>query len=272
MAPHLASAVHAVEANLFSFFQQLKHWPRIDVREDGDCVWTESELPYPLFNSVMRASVSDDRADRVIASRVESCRNRRVPLLWWTGPSTSPGDFGDRLDRAGFFLEPAFGMVARLTDSARVGELDNAAADVRRIAIERVADRGALATWSRILCDGFGAPQEFGMAFAEMAEAIGLEGDSPFRHYLACIDGEPAATCSLFLGAGVAGIYDVSTIAAHRRQGLGAAVTRRAMNDALASGFHVAILHASQLGLGVYRSLGFEKICDIGQHVWSPES
>jgi hypothetical protein len=263
VTPDLASAVHAVEANLFSFFKQLEHWPRVTVHDDGDCIFTQSNLPYPLFNSVMRASVAGDRADDVIAARVRSCRDRRVPMLWWTGPSTAPGDLGDRLDRAGFLVEPAFGMVATL-NSVSGSDPESG------VTIERVRDRATLETWSRVLCDGFGAPHAFGGAFAEMADAIGVDGDSPFRHYLARVDREPVATCSLFLGAGVAGIYDVSTIAGHRRKGIGAAVTRRAMSDARAAGFETAILHASQLGLGVYRSLGFETICDIGQHVWAP--
>ena len=259
---------HAVEANLFSLFQQLKAWPRIDVREDGECVWTISDLPFPLFNSVMRARVGDERLDALIESRQQACRDRRVPMLWWTGPSPAPPDLGDRLNLAGFFIEPAFGMTADLN---ALGTADAGASGFSRMAIERVADRATLAIWSRVLCEGFGAPAAFGNAFAEMAAAIGLDSDSPFRHYLARIAGEPVATCSLFFGAGVAGIYDVSTVAARRRAGIGTAVTRHAMDEARAGGYRTAILHASQLGLEMYRSLGFERICDIGQYVWAPE-
>lgn len=256
---------HAVEANLFSFFKQLNTWPRIAVCDDGDCVWTISDLPYPLFNSVLRASVDDHRADGMIAARIQSCDSRRVPMLWWTGPSTAPADLGERLDRAGFFVEPAFGMTADLSNVVPGTEFDT------NVAIERVADRATLVVWSRVLCDGFGAPHAFGDAFADMAEAIGMDADSPFRHYLARVDGDPIATCSLYFGAGVAGIYDVSTVPEQRRKGIGAAITRRAMDDARAAGYRLAILHASNLGVSMYRSLGFEMICDIGQHVWTPE-
>ena len=264
MALNMASAVHAVEANLFSFFQHLKHWPRVEVHDAGDCIFTISDLPYPLFNSVMRASVDGDRADGLIAARMQSCRERRVPMLWWTGPSTTPADLGKRLDREGFLIEPAFGMTVDLNSvSGSDPETE--------FSIDRVCDRSTLATWSRVLCDGFGAPHAFGEAFAEMAEAIGLDADSPFRHYLATGNGEPVATCSLFLGAGIAGIYDVSTVPERRRRGIGAAITRRAMDDARDAGYGVAILHASHLGVGMYKSLGFETICDIGQHVWAPD-
>ncbi len=264
--------MHAVEANLFSFFQHLRTWPRVEVHDAGDCIYTTSDLPYPLFNSVLRACVDDGGADRLIESRMQSCRDRQVPMLWWTGPSTTPADLGARLDGCGFMIEPAFGMIASLDDrGSNEGSGFSRIVEGHDLAIERVRDRATLATWSRVLCDGFGAPAAFGDAFAEMAEAIGLDGDAPFRHYLARVDGGPVATCSLFLGAGVAGIYDVSTIPGRRRAGIGAAITRRAMADACAEGYSTAILHASHLGVGMYRSLGFETVCDIGQHVWAPE-
>jgi GNAT superfamily N-acetyltransferase len=213
----------------------------------------------------MRARVDDRRAGGMIEARLRSCRDRGVPMLWWTGPSTAPADLGDRLDRAGFLIEPAFGMIANL-DSCPGSDPET------ELAIERVRDRAALATWSRVLCAGFGAPPAFGDAFTDMADAIGLDRDAPFRHYLARAGAQPVATCSLFFGAGVAGIYDVSTLASHRRRGIGAAITRHAMHEARASGYRIAILHASQLGLSTYRSLGFETICDIGQYVWAPEN
>jgi GNAT superfamily N-acetyltransferase len=264
----MASAVYAVEANLFSLFQHLRTWRRIEVREDDRCVWTISDLPFPLFNSVMRARVDDDRVGSLIETRQQACRERRVPMLWWTGPSSLPADLGRRLETAGFFIDPAFGMTADLNS---VGTTDAGPSGSGQMATEPVSDRATLMTWSRVLCEGFGAPQAFGAAFAEMAEAVGIDRDARFRHYLARFDGQPAATCSVFFGAGVAGIYDVSTLPSLRRRGIGRAITRHAMDQAVAAGYRVAILHASQLGVAMYRSLGFETVCDIGQYVWAPE-
>lgn len=265
MSVDLASAATAVEANLFAFFQHLAGWPRVELHADADCCWTLSDLPFPLFNSVLRARVPDDRADEAIAARIAACTRRNVPMLWWTGPSTRPADLGARLDRHGFLLEPAFGMAADL-DSRAAGLAPDPA-----ISIARVEDAATLATWTGVLCDAFGAPQAFGDAFAELALAIGLGPRSPFRHYLARLDGQPVATCSLFLGAGVAGIYDVSTLPERRRRGIGRRVTAAALDEARAEGCRVAILHSSALGAGMYRALGFTDVCPIGQHVWVPE-
>ena len=258
-----ASTAAAVEANLFSLFNYLTVWPRIELRDDGNSRRTISHLPFPLFNSVVQTRLESHAADAAIDARIRECAARNVPMLWWTGPSTTPPDLGERLERRGFLLEPAIGMAADIHQiNAQPAE---AAVDV-----EPVRERGALATWSRILCDSFGAPPAFGDAFIDLATAAGLGPASPFRHFLGFVGGEPIATCSLFLGAGVAGIYNVGTLPEHRRRGFGAAVTRAAIADAAASGYRMAILHSSALGAAMYRALGFHDVCAIGQYVWAP--
>jgi len=259
-----ASMALAIEANLFAFFHHLANWPRVELHDAADCCWTFSDLPFPLFNSVLRARLDPEDADALIEARIRACETRRVPMLWWTGPSSEPVDLSERLQRHGFFLEPAHGMAA---------DLERPATEVwpdRSVTIESVRDRETLETWSRVLCLAFGAPLPFGDAFAELALAIGLGDGSPFRHFLARVNGQAVATCSLFLGAGVAGIYDVATLPDRRKRGLGGRVTRTAMHAARASGYRMAILHSSALGAGMYRMLGFRDVCPIGQHVWTP--
>jgi GNAT superfamily N-acetyltransferase len=267
MAPsNMASAVTAVEANLFAFFQHLARWPRVQLHDEPDCCWTVSDLPFPLFNSVMRARVPADAAEALIGARIAGCSERNVPMLWWTGPSTAPDDLGERLVRQGFLLEGALGMIADLDDRF-AGPLPPDPS----VVIEAVLDTQTLSAWSRVLCDSFAAPPRFGDAFVDLAATIGLGRGSPFRHFLARLDGEPVATCSLFLGAGVAGIYDVSTVPERRRRGIGRLITRAAMQEARALGYRMAILHSSALGAGVYRALGFQEVCAIGQYVWAPQ-
>lgn len=253
----------AIEANLCSLFLHLKDWPRVELYDTSACCWTLSRLQFPLFNSVVGARFDADHADAAIDARIRDCTDRNVPMLWWTGPSTTPSDLGARLERRGFLLEPALGMA---------GDVRNISAQPSEtvIDIEPVCDEARLATWSRVLCSAFGAPAAFGEAFADLASAIGLGRSSPFRHFLGRLNGEPIATSSLFLGAGVAGIYDVGTLPERRRRGVGAAITRAAIAEAAAAGYRMAILHSSALGINMYRGLGFADVCSIGQYVWAP--
>jgi ribosomal protein S18 acetylase RimI-like enzyme len=174
-------------------------------------------------------------------------------------------DLRARLERHGFLLEPAFGMAVDLQAGSPPRVPHQSA-----IEIEPAEDAATMETWTRVLCESFGASPRFGDAFVDLAAAIGLDASSPFRHFLASVDGQPVATCSLFLGAGVAGIYDVATLAQHRRRGVGSFVTRAAMNEARSLGYRMVILHSSTSGVGIYRSLGFREVCSIGQHVWTP--
>jgi GNAT superfamily N-acetyltransferase len=97
---------------------------------------------------------------------------------------------------------------------------------------------------------------------------MGFSGDSPVHHYIAWEAGRPVACSSLYLGAGVAGIYDVATLPEARGRGIGAAITEQPVLVARAQGYDVAILHATPMGDPVYRRLGFRENYRIGFYAW----
>jgi len=82
--------------------------------------------------------------------------------------------------------------------------------------------------------------------------------------------GEPVATASLFLAAGVAGVYFVFTVEEARRQGIGTTITLAALREARGMGYETGVLGSSELGYSVYRRLGFEEHCRIGVYEWRP--
>ncbi len=73
----------------------------------------------------------------------------------------------------------------------------------------------------------------------------------------------------LFLGAGVAGIYNVVTTPETRGQGIGTAMTLAPILEARGIGYRIGVLTSSEMGFGVYRRLGFQEICKSGNYEWS---
>jgi len=77
------------------------------------------------------------------------------------------------------------------------------------------------------------------------------------RAYVVEDGGEAVATALSVLTGRYAAIFNVATLAAHRRRGLGAAVTAFAVREAFAAGARTAWLQSSPMALGLYERMGF---------------
>lgn len=77
------------------------------------------------------------------------------------------------------------------------------------------------------------------------------------EEFVGYVDGRPVATSVLVATGRTAGIYGVATIPSHRRRGIGAAMTWRAVAAGIARGCPMASLQASDDGQPVYARMGF---------------
>jgi GNAT superfamily N-acetyltransferase len=258
-----ALVIQGIESNVSEFLLELGRAGGAEEHSDAHIHWVIGGSPIDYHNCVVRANLSPDSLDDVIGRVVERFRAHRVPGTWHTGPSTRPVDLGERLVRQGFNRSVEPGMAADLF------ALHENSPVPPGLTIKRVHDEPDLDLWVRTLAVGFGEGPREAQWVGQMYRMIGLGNHVPWRHYFAWLNGEPVATSSLFLGAGVAGIYFVFTVPSARGQGIGGAVTRAALHEARDLGYRVGVLASSAMGYSVYQRLGFQEFCHLGVYEWS---
>lgn len=200
-----------------------------------------------LLEAHFHAPDIDAQIDRALAPYQAS----NVNVMWKLGPSTQPGDLGDRLVERGFLSRPTLrGMALELTS---LGVLPTLAPGLEIRALE---------LWRQAVDRGFGWPRYGAKDLADnLAYFVPRGVDRPLVAYIGIMEQEPIASSLVFFGAGVAGIYHVSTVPAHRGRGGGSSITRAPLIEAHRRGDRIAILHATEMGFPVYRRLGFQEVC-----------
>ena len=259
------SLIRAIESNGEEFLVALGRAAGAEERNEPEVRWVIGEIPVDYHNCVVRADLSPEEADGAILESLERFRSHATPGSWHVGPSMRPADIGERLLAHGFsYRGDDIGMAADLSalreDLPVPDDLE----------IERVRDEATLTAWKGTLARGFGEGPAEAEWVGEMYRRLGLGDDGPWRHYLGRLRGEPVATSTLFLGAGVAGVYFVFTVEQARRRGIGAALTLASLTEAWEMGYRIGVLGSSEMGFPVYRRLGFREHCRIGVYQWHP--
>lgn len=254
-----------IEGSLFDLFESWSHWPKAHIEDGGDHLRLLADVPTSLFNGIFRVRMPAEHLDARIAAALAPFRARCVPAFWLIGPTTEPADLAARLHACGMrSLDDAIGMATDLHAARTDAPLPDG------LTIEPVLDIAMLRRYNQAMNRGFGSPAVIRDGFLQVFTSLGLSDDQPWRHYVGLVDGQAVASSSLLLGSSVAGIYNVATVAAARRRGIGTAMTEAALREARARGYRVAVLHASAEGEDIYRRLGFAQYCTIHWLEWRP--
>lgn len=131
-----------------------------------------------------------------------------------------------------------------------------AAAAPASLEIRTVADAATLEDHVQVAAAAFGI------------EAGGARRLLPMRHvlhprwrsYVGYAEGQPVAASALLITEDIAGVYWVGTLEAFRGRGYGEAMTWHAVREGAAAGCRAATLQASDLGLPIYRRMGFRTV------------
>lgn len=256
--------VPAIEANLVALLSYMGHHPSAEIEDRPEIMRFSTGLPSPAYNGAIRARVSEEAAPTLIADTKTFFWSRRVPALWWVGPSSTPANLASLLTARGF--TPAADLPGMAVDIAAVS--DGPTPD--GIVIREVDDALSLRQWVLAATAGFRVPEAFREPLHRFESGLGTGDHLPWRRFIALQGNEPVGASALFLGAGVAGIYNVATAPEARRRGIGAATTLAALGRARDLGYRVSVLQSSPAGRGLYERLGYRQYCLVSQYLWKP--
>ena len=208
-----------------------------------------SDIRHAMLNGVLRLRGLD--IDTALGQAREALAG--TSRLWWNNPLDSDPDVaGLLLDRGATHIGTLPLMAARLAEAPAVP----VPAGVR---IEPARTREELTALATIY------PAQNGMTAADIGACTRVELARDDRYaeqhrYVAWFGDRPVACGALSISHGVAGIYNMATVAEFESRGIATALAARLLREAGERGLKVATLTASPRGAVVYRRLGFDQV------------
>jgi ribosomal protein S18 acetylase RimI-like enzyme len=256
-APAGESHAAALERDFVAAWWLLADAADLEREDDGSLRWFHSGTADKHLNPILTTHLDADQADEMIDTTLARLRERGAPFLWWVMPSAAPADLATRLSARGLVNDgpwPGYAIrIDALTDPPPVAGLE----------IRRVRTSDDLDTYLGVYVPILSPSPAFTEVFERAARRIGFGENGAEEHFVGFMEGEPVATVSLVTAGGAAGIYNVTTVEAARRRGIGAAMTVAAARHGAERGFTLATLQASTMGRPVYERLGFDYVCDL---------
>ena len=221
------------EAALSAHWSQLGRLPGGTLHEDDGLRWFETPVRHLPFNGVVQIRLGPEDADPAIANVMDRIRERGADCWWLVDASSTPPDLGDRLAAAGLQpVERMHFMFLELGDWQRPPVKPG-------VKYEVAEDEAAQRAYTDLTQLYWEIPPEEQAAVAELHRGI---GPLPGVRWLARIDGEPIGKAYLSF-AGPPGVaVGLTAVMMERAQELGC---RR------------AVLHATEMAVGVYERIGF---------------
>lgn len=232
--------------------QWLRHkaalpWARVHDDEDVLHVFADPSRGWPR-NLVAHARFSSESAHRRVGQLLAAHLEQKVSCNWLVGPLTTPSDLGEHLRGHGFRCTAHHvGMACELHARPQAPSCPD------KIVIQIVDEPRSL------------VPLNTKLRQLRHQGHLLLARTEPKQlwYFIASSNGQPVGETTLFTGAGVAGIYDVTVLENFRRRGIGTALLLAALKHARELGLPIAILGATCMGQGMYARLGFRKICEL---------
>ena len=255
MPSMLHDDVKALEEAVVAQWANFGQGPGGSYNDDGELAWTEAPVSQLPYNAIVRTKLKRDAEERIEAM-VSRFRTRGVQFLWVVHPSAQPANLEPLLARHGLSL------VARETGMA----LDLASwkkpavrPDGPIVYKEAKDDRG-LADFEDLIARYWDLPDET-RPYVDGCIRRAFEFGDRGVWLLAYKADEPVGKAYLSLQGldDTASIWGVYVKPTARGYGIGSRITELALERAAELGKSRVVLGSSEMGLNVYRRIGFKE-------------
>lgn len=245
--------------------------PNREIRDLGDGILLHDPRdPEPFWNRLeaIRWPLAPDAFDqRLSETLILFAALTRQPHIWPSPVHDAPDDLVERLIANGFRDMGAGCVMALVDDTRSRGVVDRDYGPAIRL--ERLngltirAAKEALASVVPVLVDAFDVDAlRLPGVTAETAASL---SNPVFTHYLASVDGVPAAVARRATFEGLSYLSSIGTASWARGRGLGELVTLAATADAVTAGSewtYLGVFADNQVAMRLYRRAGFDLVGD----------
>jgi GNAT superfamily N-acetyltransferase len=258
-----ASVKASIRENWKNYHYFLGRAPSVELSIGRYLTWLITDMPDHFLNLVVCTELPQEGIETLVKDALDHFRTLNIKKLSWLAEAGVPAqEIKKHLLANGLTFRESYAaeMAIDLTSISSDHPLPNG------LEIQMVDDDDSLRQWIHVASLGFGVPLEMEETWFEFFNYAACR--IPFQTYLGLLDGEPVATSQLCVSAGVAGVYNVTSLPQARKRGIGSALTMHPLLAARRIGMRIGILQASAMGYNAYRRLGFQDFGQLSVYLW----
>ncbi|MGA2436559.1 MAG: GNAT family N-acetyltransferase, partial [Bryobacteraceae bacterium] len=235
----------AVEANLRAALAVFaRAHPEGETRAYPGVAAACSGFDYSMFNTAVLTAPVERESDLEIRIKIAASyyASRKLPWSLWVCRDWLAKPVRGRLEDVCYrnFLHLVVEMPALA--AVRLAPPVRALPELR---FRPVADARTRAGFTHLMMAVYAIPSQTCRGIYESEKTWARN----FAGYVGYLDSEPVTSAAVVSEAGVAGVYAVATLAAHRRKGYGEAAVRHALEQTrIAAGVEATVLESSESG------------------------